>query len=71
MNQYITEKLGSDELVYSISVADVQYLAKERIGRELDFDEMYAVKKAVEWGYIDWDFIVKVAIDDMIKRNNM
>ena len=71
MSQYITEKLEVDELVYAINVWDVQELAKERIGRELDFHEMNAVKKAVEWGFFDWYDIVQIAIDSSIEQNKL
>ncbi len=67
MNQYITEKLNVDELVYGINVWDVQTLAKERIGRELNFDEMNSVKKGIEWGFFDWFDVVNVAIDETIR----
>ncbi|MCX6174648.1 MAG: hypothetical protein NTZ27_07865 [Ignavibacteriales bacterium] len=70
MSEYITEKLEVDELVYAINVWDVQTLAKERIGRELDFHEMNAVKKGIEWGFFDWDDVVKVAIDETIRERN-
>lgn len=62
MNEYITEKLENNELVFAISVMDVQELAKERIGRELDFMEMQDVKKAIEWGFCDWFVVVNAAI---------
>jgi len=69
MTQYITERLEDDELVYAINVWDVQQLAKERIGRELDFYEMHSVKKCIEWGFFDWFDIVNVAIDTSIEIN--
>lgn len=67
MGQYITEKLNEDELVYGINVWDIQTLAKERIGRELNFYEMNTVKKGIEWGFFDWGDVVKVAIDEAIR----
>ncbi|HPI36369.1 MAG TPA: hypothetical protein PK397_00370 [Ignavibacteriaceae bacterium] len=69
MSQYITEQLKTDELVYAINVWDVQQLAKERIGRELDFYEMHTVKKGIEWGFFDWFVVVNVAIDEAIRVN--
>ena len=70
MHQYITEKLNEDELVYGINVWDVQTLAKERIGRELNFSEMNVVKKGIEWGFFDWYTVVEVAMDEAIRINN-
>ena len=69
MSDYITEELNVDELVYAINVFDVQELAKERIGRELNFYEMTSVKKGIEWGFFDWDDVVKTAIDSAIEKN--
>lgn len=70
MRQYITEELKSDELVYAINVWDVQEIAKERIGRELDFEEMYSVKKGIEWGMFDWFEIVKNSIINVVEEKN-
>ncbi len=69
MSDYITEKMNVDELVYAINAWDVQELAKERIGRELNFYEMHSVKKGIEWGFFDWDEVVKVAIDSAVEQN--
>ncbi|MFA6596654.1 MAG: hypothetical protein GW788_06020 [Ignavibacteria bacterium] len=69
MCQYITEKLNETELVYGINVWDVQTLAKERIGRELNFSEMNSVKKGMEWGFFDWFEVVNIAIDSAIEKN--
>ncbi|MCL4548243.1 MAG: hypothetical protein M1495_06715 [Bacteroidetes bacterium] len=66
INNYITEKLNVEELLYGINVWDVQTLAKERIGRELNFHEMNAVKKGIEWGFFDWFDVVNIAIDEAI-----
>lgn len=68
MNKYLTEKLEKDELVYAISVGDVQQLAKEKTGRKLDYSEMYTVKKGIEWGFFDWDEIVNVAIGEATEQ---
>lgn len=69
MGQYITEKLNPEELVYAINVWDVQELAKEKIGRELDFTEMNMVKKGIEWGFFDWFEVVKVAVEDVVPKS--
>lgn len=69
MSQYITERLNENELVYAINVLDVQELAKERIGRELNYYEMNAVKKRIECGFFDWYVVVRVAIDSAVEQN--
>lgn len=63
MSEYLSEKLNVDELVYAINVWDIQELAKERIGRELNFQEMHSVRKGIEWGFFDWYDVVNTAID--------
>lgn len=62
----LSEALDSNEYIYSISVEDVQEIAKEMIGRKLNFDEMRLVKDGIEWGMLDWDAIVKTAISELI-----
>lgn len=68
MSEYLSEKLNVDELVYAINVWDIQELAKERIGRELNFQEMHSVRKGIEWGFFDWDFVVNIAIDNAVEK---
>jgi hypothetical protein len=63
MSQYVTPMLKNDELIYAINVLDVQTLAKEKIGRELTFQEMNVVKKGIEWGFFNWFVVVNVAIE--------
>ncbi|MBS3943875.1 MAG: hypothetical protein KGZ42_00120 [Melioribacter sp.] len=70
MSQYITPMLNSDELIYAINVWDVQTLAKEKIGRELTFQEMNVVKKGIEWGFYDWFVIVNFAIESAAGINS-
>ncbi|MEK6828007.1 MAG: hypothetical protein AABX78_01535 [Nanoarchaeota archaeon] len=44
------ETLQSNEIVFAITKEDLQYEAKERIGRELSEDEILDVKKRLEYG---------------------
>lgn len=53
------------ENIFVVPVEDVQYLAKKRVGRELDIDELEMVKKGVEFGLECWEDVVKYAIDDL------
>lgn len=64
-NKHLTEKLEEDELIFAITIADVQLTALNKLGRELNHDEMYLVRKGVEWGFFDWEEIVNFAIDDL------
>lgn len=67
-NKHLTEKLEEDEIVFALTVADVQYFAEQKLGRTLDYDEMHSVKKGVEWGLDYWDDVIKVAIDNLPSR---
>jgi len=51
--------------IFVISVEDVQYLAKEKIGRELTFEELEWVQKGVEFGLECWEEVVIYAIEEL------
>lgn len=38
--------------IFTVPVEDVQYLAMKKFGRELTFDELHQVKKALN---LDWN----------------
>ncbi len=44
------ETFKKEDLVFAITVEDLQYEANEKIGRELTDDEIQIVKKGLEWG---------------------
>ncbi len=44
------ETLQANEIVFAITKEDLQYEAKEKIGRELNDEEILIAKKALEWG---------------------
>ncbi|MDY0083342.1 MAG: hypothetical protein RBR74_09190 [Ignavibacteriaceae bacterium] len=67
-NKHLTDKLEEDEIIYVISVADVQFLAERVLDRQLDYDEMYSVKKGVEWGMDYWDEVVIEAIKNLPQK---
>lgn len=64
-NKHLSEKLDNDEIIYAITVADVQETAKNRIGRKLTFDEVYQVRKGIEWGFFDWEDVVSESINNL------
>lgn len=64
-NKHLTDKLEEDEIIFAMTVADVQCIAEQRLGRLLNYDEMYSVRKGVEWGMDNWDDILKIAIDEL------
>jgi len=45
--------------IFTVPVEDVQYLAMEKFGRKLTFDELHQVKKGVEFGLEYWEDVVK------------
>jgi len=51
--------------IFVISVEDVQYVAKEKIGRELTIEELEQVKKGVEFGLECWEDVIIYAIDEL------
>jgi hypothetical protein len=67
-NKYLSEKLEEDEIIYAISVADVQFWAEKVLGRLLDYDEMCSVRKGVEWGMEYWDEVVREAINNLPQK---
>lgn len=73
-NKHLSDKLEEDEIIYAITIADIQEIANNILGRDLTFDEMYRVRKGVEWGFFDWDVVVKAAIENLEmdeKTNNI
>lgn len=44
------ETLQANEIIFAITKEDLQYEAKEKIGRELTDEEILIAKKALEWG---------------------
>ena len=60
------EQLNKDDLIYWIDKDFVQNTAQERIGRNLNDDEIEQVTKIVEFGL--WEAVnisVKTAIDEV------
>jgi hypothetical protein len=51
--------------IFVISVEDVQYLARKKIGRELTIEELERVKRGVEFGLECWEDVVIYAIDEL------
>ena len=69
-NKYLTAQFENDEIIFAITVEDVQFFAKQKMGRLLDYSEMYSVKKGVEWGLDYWDYVIKEAISNLPKSED-
>lgn len=52
--------------IFVIGVKDVQYFAREKIGRELTIGELEQVQKGVEFGLeLCWEDVVIAAIEEL------
>jgi hypothetical protein len=58
-----------DQIIFSIAVEDLQYEAKEKIGRELTEEEIQIAKKGLEFGLLtDIDTVYKTIFSEMISH---
>ncbi|MBI2967547.1 MAG: hypothetical protein HYY40_07015 [Bacteroidetes bacterium] len=61
------ETLQSNEIVFAITKDDLQYEAKEKIGRELTDEEIKIAKKGLEFGLLtSIDTVYKTIFSEMI-----
>jgi len=59
------------EVIYPLTVDDLQEEATRRIGRKLTDDELYTAKKCVESGLsFVMDITLKAAIEEAIDKNS-
>ncbi|MDP3769387.1 MAG: hypothetical protein Q8R40_00415 [bacterium] len=58
------------EVIYPITIGDLQNDAMRRIGRKLNDDEMHTAKKCVECGLSTIaDITLKAAIEEAVDKN--
>jgi len=57
------------EHIFKVGIEDAQYLAKEKIGRELTIEELERVRKGVEFGLECWEEVLIYAIHDVVSEN--
>ncbi|MGB3341582.1 MAG: hypothetical protein WBB37_08890 [bacterium] len=56
--------------IFAISVEEAQYFAQEKIGRKLTCEELYNVKKMVEFGLeCCWEEVLITAIREVNKQS--
>ena len=55
------------KVIFEILEADVQEVARHKVGRFLTDDELYSVKKGVEGGLCLWEHVVRCAIDETLE----
>lgn len=60
-----------EEKIFSISVEWVQLESERLIKRRLTDDELYSVKKGIEWGLLtDIDTVFKAAIEEAVSQHS-
>jgi hypothetical protein len=58
-----------EEKIFSISVEWVQLESERLIKRRLTDNELYSVKKGIEWGLLtDIDTVFKTAIEEAVSK---
>lgn len=65
------DSIKRDELIYWIDKSFVQETAKDRIGRELNEEELRKFTKMIEFGL--WDPVwqtIRVAIDESVEADS-
>jgi hypothetical protein len=61
------ENFNPENNLFAITIADVQYEAMEKIGRELTEDELLVAKKGLESGLMfDIDSVYSTIFEEMI-----
>jgi hypothetical protein len=55
------------KVMFQILEADVQEVARHKVGRFLTEDELYSVKKGVEGGLCLWEQVVRCAIEEALE----
>ena len=60
--------ISNKEIIFLLQTEDVQNEALSKLGRKLTEDELYKVKKGVEFGLDCWPEVVSYAIDDLEQK---
>lgn len=60
----------NNEIIYPITIGDLQNEAIRRIGRKLTYDELHIAKKCVESGLsFVMDITLKASIEEAVAKN--
>lgn len=60
-----------DEIIFSVTVEDLQNEAVNRIGRKLSEDELYTAKKGIKSGLsFDIETVFQTAVDEAVEEKS-
>ena len=65
----LSDNLKENEIVFAITVEQVQMIAESMNRELLNYNEVHSVKKGIEWGLDFWGDIVRTAIDNLPLRS--
>ena len=58
--------MEEEEILFDITVADVQHWAEEKLGRRLTYEELQIAKDKLEWGLSeDIDMVYSAIFEEM------
>lgn len=58
--------MEEEEILFVITVADVQHCAEEKLGRRLTYEELQIAKDKLEWGLSeDIDMVYSAIFEEM------
>lgn len=58
--------MEEEEILFVITVADVQHWAEEKLGRQLTYEELQIAKDKLEWGLSeDIDMVYSAIFEEM------
>lgn len=66
----LSDKLEENEIVFAITVAQVQMIAESFGRKPLNYIEMDSVQNGIEWGLDFWGDIVRTAINNLPSKGN-
>ena len=66
-----TKTESGDKILYCLTEEDAQFVAKKQFKTHLTEDELYVVRKCLEYGFEDWDIVMKTAIQQVLTERGV